>query len=100
MKYQPKDKKLLLKAALGLVQSDLAITNVKLVNVITGEIYPADVYVYDGFISHVEYKECGKGLDKANKVIDGEGKYLIPGLIDAHMHIEREPRRGQPSLRY
>ena len=40
MKYQPKDKKLLLKAALGLVQSDLAITNVKLVNVITGEIYP------------------------------------------------------------
>ena len=88
MKYQPKDKKLLLKAALGLVQSDLAITNVKLVNVITGEIYPADVYVYDGFISHVEYKECGKGLDKANKVIDGEGKYLIPGLIDAHMHIE------------
>ena len=81
MKYQPKDKKLLLKAALGLVQSDLAITNVKLVNVITGEIYPADVYVYDGFISHVEYKECGKGLDKANKVVVANQRVNILSLV-------------------
>ena len=88
MKIQPNDKKQLLKAALGEIRSDLAITNVQLVNVITGEIYPADVFVYDGMIAHVEYKNPGTELDKANEVIDGEGKYLIPGFIDAHEHIE------------
>ena len=61
MKIQPRDKRALLRAALGEIKSDLAIKNVQLVNVITGEIYPASVYVYAGFISHVEYKEPGRG---------------------------------------
>ena len=39
MKIQPKNKKQLLKAALGEIPCDLVITNVQLVNVITGEIY-------------------------------------------------------------
>ena len=50
MKLQPKDKKQLLKAALGEIPSDLLIKHVQLVNVITGEIYPANVFVYDGMI--------------------------------------------------
>ena len=106
MKIQPNDKKQLLKAALGEIRSDLAITNVQLVNVITGEIYPADVFVYDGMIAHVEYKNPGTELDKANEVIDGEGKYLIPGFIDAHEHIESSmmtPRnfaKGPPFCRF
>lgn len=88
MKIQPRDKRALLRAALGEIKSDLAIKNVHLVNVITGEIYPASVYVYDGFISHVEYKEPGREEQFAKEVVDGQGKYLIPGLIDAHEHIE------------
>ena len=88
MKIQPRDKRALLRAALGEIKSDLAIKNVQLVNVITGEIYPASVYVYDGFISHVEYKEPGREEQFAKEVVDGQGKYLIPGLIDAHEHIE------------
>ena len=87
MRYQPKDKRNLMKAALGQINSNTVITNVKVVNVITGEILKADVYIYDGFISHVEYNQPGK-LSAVDEVIDGEGKYLIPGLIDAHMHIE------------
>ena len=59
MKIQPKNKKQLLKAALGEIPCDLVITNVQLVNVITGEIYPADIFVYDGFIAHVEYQNVG-----------------------------------------
>ena len=55
MKIQPSNKRALLKAALGTIESDMVITNVQLVNVITGEIYPADVFVYDGMIAHVEY---------------------------------------------
>ena len=88
MKIQPKNKKQLLKAALGEIPCDLVITNVQLVNVITGEIYPADIFVYDGFIAHVEYQNVGSQLDTAREVVDGQGRYLIPGLIDAHEHIE------------
>ena len=60
MRYQPKDKRNLMKAALGQINSNTVITNVKVVNVITGEILKADVYIYDGFISHVEYNQPGK----------------------------------------
>ena len=73
MKLQPKDKKQLLKAALGEIPSDLLIKNVQLVNVITGEIYPANVFVYDGMIAHVEYKDLNADLDKAATVVDGQG---------------------------
>lgn len=86
MRIEAKDKRALLKAALGEIESDLLIKNVQLVNVITGEIYPANVFVYDGIIAHVESRDLEEG--SAGKVIDGEGKYLIPGLIDAHEHIE------------
>lgn len=88
MRIEPKDKRALLKAALGEIKSDLMIKNIQLVNVITGEIYPADVFVYDGMIAHVEYKEPGKEQELAKEVVDGGGRYLIPGLIDAHEHIE------------
>ena len=88
MKIQPKNKRDLLRAALGEIPSDLAVTNVQLVNVITGEIYPADVFVYDGMIAHVEYRNPGTETDRAEEVLDGGGRYLIPGFIDAHEHIE------------
>lgn len=87
MKLEPKNKKELLKAALGLIKADLAIINCRLVNVFTGEIYPAAVFVKDGFIAHVETEKL-EGPYEAEAVYDGEGRYLIPGLIDSHMHIE------------
>ena len=82
------NRKELIKAALGLVECDLAIKNAQLLNVFTGEVYPATVFVYDGAIAHVEYRNLVEGLDKVKNVVDAEGKYLIPGLIDAHMHVE------------
>lgn len=84
---EPKDKKALLRTALGEEEADLAVCNCRLVNVFTGEIYPAVVYVKDGFIAHVE-DEMLDGPYRAGEVYDGEGRYLIPGLIDSHMHIE------------
>ena len=82
------NRKELIKAALGLVECDLAIKNAQLLNVFTGEVYPATVFVYDGAIAHVEYRNLEEGLDKVKNIVDAEGKYLIPGLIDAHMHVE------------
>ena len=87
IRLEPKDKKALLRTALGMEEADLAICNCRLVNVFTGEIYPAVVYVKDGFIAHVEDEELS-GPYKAASVYDGQGRYLIPGLIDSHMHIE------------
>lgn len=87
IKLEPKNKKELLKTALGLVKADLAVTNCRLVNVFTGEIYPAVVYVKDGFIAHVETEKL-EGPFEAEEIYDGKGRYLIPGLIDSHMHIE------------
>ena len=36
----------------------------------------------------MEYKAPGGEEQFAKEVVDGQGKYLIPGLIDAHEHIE------------
>ncbi len=82
------NRKELIKAALGLNPIDLAIKNANLVNVFTGEIYPVTVFIYDGTIAHVETKDLEASLDTVKEVIDAKGEYLIPGLIDAHMHIE------------
>lgn len=86
MKYFPKDKKSLMMAALGKIPSDLAIINAQLVNVFTGEIYKANVFVYDGFIAHIETEDFE--TVNAKEIIDAKGRYLTPGFIDAHVHIE------------
>lgn len=85
MKIQVKDKRTLLAAARGDILSDLAITNAQIVNVFNGEISKGTVYIKDGFIAHVDYE--GEEV-KAEKVVDAKNQYLIPGLIDAHVHIE------------
>lgn len=41
----------------------------------------------------------GEALPSASQVIDGSGKYLIPGLIDAHIHFDGEPQLAS-YLRY
>lgn len=51
------------------------------------------VRVVDGVIDQV-------GADRdvmaspGDEVIDGDGRYLLPGLIDTHVHIHGEPHRG------
>ncbi len=69
--------------ALGDEPADLLIENGRLVNVFTGEIEEGrSVAIYRGRIAGVgDYTE-------AKQVIDAEGAYLVPGLIDAHLHIE------------
>ena len=50
-------------------------------DVISGEIRQGDLAVAGGYI-------VGFGARKAEEIIDLKGKYLVPGLIDAHVHIE------------
>lgn len=88
LKLLPKDARALLRAALGETACDTVFTNARIVNVFTGEILPGDVYVYDGFIAHVEYAHPGIIDAPVKETVDCGGLFLIPGLIDAHMHIE------------
>ncbi len=80
------DKARLMEAAQGKRRCDLSIENIQLVNTITGEIYPAGVDVLDGII--VRVRDKGEDSPESLKIIDGEGRYLLPGLIDTHLHIE------------
>lgn len=65
------------------VPSDLVFVNINIVDVFTQEIYTADVAIKDGyFVGIGDYKGHGK------KELDGTGKFIIPGFIDAHAHIE------------
>lgn len=62
------------------------IKNAKIVN--EGTISDGDVYIEDGIICEVN---SSISLKSSNvKVIDAEGKYLLPGLIDDQVHF-REP---------
>jgi len=52
-------------------------------------ITAADDYVGDIFVDNGTVTLIGESLDVvADKVIDAEGKYVIPGAIDPHTHIE------------
>ena len=57
-----------------------------LVNVMSEEIYPADVAVYQDTIVAVGDVEDYIGED--TEVIDAKGRYLVPGMIDGHIHSE------------
>jgi adenine deaminase len=72
----------LIAVAKGDMPADLVISNAKIVNVFSGEIESGNVAVYKGRIAGIgDYA-------KAKKIIDLGGKYLAPGLINGHTHIE------------
>ena len=70
-----------LAVARGDAPADLLIRGARLVNVLSGEIHTADVAVADGIVVSFSGRE-------AQTVIDADGRYLCPGLIDGHIHIE------------
>ena len=63
------------------------IKNATLVN--EGKTFLASVFVSDGMIARIVHE--GEAFDPGSAtVIDGTGRYLIPGIIDEHVHF-REP---------
>lgn len=67
--------------ATGRAPADLRIDNVRIVDVFSGEIREGSVSIGQGRI-------LGFSRHEAREVVDGEGRYLLPGLIDGHVHIE------------
>ena len=72
----------IVRIARGDAQADLALRNGSLINVYTGEIYVTDVIIADDVIIAL-----GPGYE-AREEIDLAKRYIAPGFINAHVHIE------------
>jgi adenine deaminase len=57
------------------------LANARIINVFSGEIFDADIAVAHGYI-------VGFGSYSAKKTVDIGGRFVAPGFIDAHVHIE------------
>ena len=75
------DVRRLVDAAQERICPDLVLKNGKVVNVFTGEILTGDVAVKDGYI-------VGVGNYRGKVEEDVSGKYVVPGFINAHLHVE------------
>jgi adenine deaminase len=72
----------LISVARGEIPADLLLKNARIVNTFIGEIEQADVAICGDRIAGVG------DYDKAKEIIDLQGKFLAPGLINGHTHIE------------
>ena len=78
----------LIDVAMGRTTADLVVRNGRWVNVHSGEVIAGtDIAVAAGRIAYVG-PDAAHCIGPATKVIDAAGRYLIPGLCDAHMHVE------------
>lgn len=69
---------------LALTAQDIVIKNINVIDVNKGTVNMSkDILIEDGIISTIRSSD----KKKYPNTIDGKGKYLIPGLIDAHIHL-------------
>ncbi len=72
----------LLAVARGDAPADLLLQNGRVANVFTGEVEEVDVALYGDRIAGL-----GEGYEAASTV-DLEGRFVLPGFLDAHVHVE------------
>ena len=70
-----------IKASNKSIKCDLVIKNINIVDVFNKNTFVDSVGIKNGYI-------VGIGDYQGNSEINGSGKYICPGLIDAHCHIE------------
>lgn len=68
-------------AAISRNQCDIVLKNARFVDVFCGKVRKGDIAIKDDRI-------VGIGKYRAKQVYDLSGKYVLPGFIDAHVHIE------------
>ncbi|MBK8986981.1 MAG: adenine deaminase [Chloroflexi bacterium] len=78
----------LVDVAMGRKAATMVIRDGRWVNVHSGEIIPhTDIAIYQSRIAYVG-EDAGYTIGPATVVVAANGRYLIPGLCDAHMHVE------------
>jgi adenine deaminase len=87
-RYRLTDTRALVDCAMGRAQADLIVRNGRWVSVQSGEVVPGtDVAVLGGRIAAVgpNLRQC---VGPETQIIDAGDRYLVPGLLDGHMHVE------------
>ena len=74
-------KRRVISAAAGREPADLVLKNATYVNVFSNELRTADIAVAEGLI-------VGIGRYSGAEEVDCSGKILLPGFLDAHIHLE------------
>lgn len=81
-------RKRLIDVAMGRRPAELLIRNGQWVCVQSGEIIPnTDIALIDGRIAYIG-EDCAYTADGSTEIIDADGRFLVPGLLDGHMHVE------------
>jgi len=70
-----------LAVARGDEPADVVVRGGRVLSVFTREWLDADIAIADGWIA-------GLGEYEGQEVVDASGRYVVPGFIDAHMHLE------------
>lgn len=81
--YDLDSLKSFIEAAKGERMPALLLKNARMVNVLSGEIYRTNIAIDNGLIIGV-----GEDYREADEVIDLDGNYAVPGLINSHTHLE------------
>lgn len=66
----------------GRERADLVIRDVRLLDVVTGAVTPTDIAVCGDIIVGTEDRYDGA------RVLDGRGRFAVPGFVDTHLHVE------------
>ncbi|NTW08265.1 MAG: adenine deaminase [Anaerolineaceae bacterium] len=83
-----KDTRALVACAMGRTPADIVIRDGQWVCVQSGEILPhTDIAILGHRIAYVG-PDASHTIGKNTRVIEAAGHYLVPGLLDAHMHVE------------
>jgi adenine deaminase len=78
----------LIDVATGRAPADLLVRNGRWVNVHSGEILAGhDVAIVAGRFAAIG-PDLSYAIGKETQIIDAAGRYMVPGLCDAHMHVE------------
>ncbi len=88
MKTWAQSARRLVDVAMGRQPADTVIRQGRWVNVHSGEIIPGiDIAIADGRFAYVG-ADASHTIGAATQVIEADGRYMVPGLCDGHMHVE------------
>ena len=78
----------LVDVAMGRTPAEMVIRGGKWVNVFTREVIPnTDIAIFGGRIAYIG-EDASYCIGEQTHVVDANGRYMLPGLTDAHMHVE------------
>ena len=73
-----------LLASIGKIKPSIILKNTLIIDVYSGDIHSGNIVIYKDRIVGIRKEDI-----KAELEVDVKGKYVAPGFMDAHIHIEK-----------